>query len=105
MSYMRMSHTGAPLKVRSCRLDATLSSSSRLEAVSVERTLGGLCSRVPRGGVAGLPRSELPLPLPPPPHAASSSATLNNSDDRVIGRISGVRPRIGLHRDRKSTRL
>ena len=74
-SYMRTSQTGVPLSASNCWFAARFSSISRLDAVTVDKSPGGLCSKVPRDGVAATP-PELSIPFLPPQatsmHAASS---------------------------------
>src|ERR1700679_2314831 len=81
---MSTSHTGVPLTVSSKRLEATFSSVSKEDAVSVDRSCVGLCSSVPRAGtlvlVPTLVAPEAPAPpplLPPPPQPVSNRTAAN----------------------------
>src|SRR5579862_3287129 len=83
---MRTSQTGGPLRASSCWLAALLSSSSRLDVVSVDSSSGGDCSSAPRGGEL-IPVEPAWSP-PPPPQPASSSAATPNGQQRRARRIN-----------------
>src|SRR5580692_7580048 len=83
---MRMSQTGAPLRLNNCWLAARLSCSRKLDVVNVDKSSGGLCNSVPRDGVAVGVDIGIPSPPLPPPQAASSSAANRTSDEHLTGR-------------------